>query len=379
MGWETALINRRVFAKASTGALAAAAYGPLIASCAPTRQGADAFGARDRPFLINGNLVIPANSDQVLDAASKDLIRSSGLTAFKATVAGSGGTYEQTKAQLGAYDQVFENNPDLFTPIDRYEDLERAYERRLIGVIRSFEATTMLEADLDRIREFADRGVRVMQLGYNHSTVFGSGVLSTEPPLGLTALGRDAVAVMNAAGVALDLSHADKMTTLDAIKVSQKPVAVTHAGCYALTPHPRNKADSTLRAIADAGGVFGIFELSYLTLDQEQQTIEDYLAHLTHALNVVGEEHVSIGSDALMLAFDTGPESLARWEAHIAARQESGVAAPGEGPLPFAEGLNRPDRMLIIADALTKKGVKSRVVEKILGRNLQRWFKEAWA
>ena len=347
-------------------------------SCAGGRPGAAASDVATRPFLINGNLVIPANSDLVLDAALKSLIRSSGLTAFKATIGGSSGGYEETVAQLAAYDQVFENNPDLFTPINHYEDLEHTYNQRLIGVIRSFEAAAMLDADLDRIREFANRGVRVMQLGYNHSSAFGSGVLSTEPPLGLTALGRAAIAVMNAEGVALDLSHADETTTSEAIEVSQKPVSITHAGCYALNPHPRNKTDDILRAIADAGGVFGVFELSYLTPDQAQQTIDDYLAHLTHALNVAGEDHVSIGSDALMLTFDTSTQSVARWDAHIAARKKSGVAAPGEGPLPFAEGLNRPDRMLIIEDALEQKGVRARIIDKILGRNLQRWFKEAW-
>ena len=103
------------------------------------------------------------------------------------------------------------------------------------------------------------------------------------------------------------------------------------------------------------------------------------MAHMTHALKVCGEDHVGIGSDALLTPFDTGPESMAEWDRQTEARRKAGVAAPGEGRPPFVEGLNRPDRAAVIADALLKRGYKARAVEKVLGLNFRRVFEQTWA
>jgi membrane dipeptidase len=209
--------------------------------------------------------------------------------------------------------------------------------------------------------------------------VFASGVLSPQPSAGLTALGRDAVHRMNALGVSLDLSHCDEASTLAALAASSKPALITHAGCDAVHAHPRNKSDAVLRAMADKGGVVGIYDLSFLAQAPKQPTLDDYLRHMTHALDVCGEDHVGIGSDALLMPFDTSPESMAEWNKDIAARKASGVGAPGEGPPPFVLGLNRPDRHFLIADALEQRGCKTRTIEKVLGLNFQRVFAATWS
>jgi membrane dipeptidase len=207
-----------------------------------------------------------------------------------------------------------------------------------------------------------------MQLGYNLDSPFASGVLSPQPGSGLTEAGHAAVVRMNAGGVTLDLSHADELSTLAALSAAKAPALITHAGCDAVHAHPRNKSDAVLRALADKGGVVGIYELCFLSAGPAQQGLGDYMAHLEHALSVCGEDHVGIGSDALLTAFDTSPENMAVWDKDIAARKASGVGAPDEGRPPFVEGLNRPDRSLIIARELLKRGHPSRVVERCLGK-----------
>jgi len=107
--------------------------------------------------------------------------------------------------------------------------------------------------------------------------------------------------------------------------------------------------------------------------------LDDYLRHLTHALKICGVDDVGIGSDALLMPFDTSPESMVEWNKDIAARKASGVGAPGEGPPPFVIGLNRPDRYRVIVDALGRRGYKGRVIDKILGLNFQRVFAETWS
>ncbi|MEH6694472.1 MAG: membrane dipeptidase [Hyphomonas sp.] len=331
-----------------------------------------------RRLLINGNMVIPGNSDEPLNDEDKALIRATGITALKITAGGSQGTYNDTLEELESYARVFANNPDVFMQVDSVADIETAFATQRVGIILGFEASTMHEGKTERIAEFAGRGVRIMQLSYNVASPFGTGVMVTEGPKGLTDLGREAIGVMEANRVFLDLSHSDRETTLEAISASSRAPAITHAGCAAVNPHPRNKTDEVLRALADKGGVVGIYELSYLTPDLTQTPLSAYMAHLEHALNKCGEDHVGIGSDALMLAFDTSPESKAAWDASITARREAGVGAPGEGPMPFVEGLNGPQRMSVIADKLALLGYKSGVVDKVMGRNFERIMKQAW-
>ncbi|MBK8544728.1 MAG: membrane dipeptidase [Caulobacteraceae bacterium] len=89
--------------------------------------------------------------------------------------------------------------------------------------------------------------------------------------------------------MALDLSHANPATTAAAIAPSTKPVLITHAGCAAVHNNPRNKSDELMRAVAEKGGVFGIFDLFFTAPSPRQPNVDDYIAHMTHALDVCGE------------------------------------------------------------------------------------------
>jgi len=360
---------------------AALAFTPRLAAAAQTAPGTadDAIARLYRSaMVINGNLVGPFDDAAALDAATAAQVHASGLTAFKLTIGGSSGGFDATSAEIAAIEKAISLSPDVYMKIGRFEDFAVAKRTNRVGVIFSFEAADMLDGKVDNIDQFSGLGVRVMQLSYNTVSPFASGVMAAQPSAGLTPLGHEAIARMNAQGVTLDLSHADESSTLQATAASARPVAITHAGCAAVHAHPRNKSDAVLRAVADKGGVVGIYELSYISEGPAQQSMDDYLAHMLHALNVCGEDHVGIGSDAILTPFDTSPASMAEWDASIAARKATGVGAPGEGRPPFAEGLNRPDRAEVIARALLDRGQPVRVVEKILGTNFQRVFAETW-
>lgn len=367
------LSNRRIF-------LGGAAAMSLTA-CAgrPRKPGPEAAARLYRDaVVINGNLVLPLDPDIPLDQDTRDLIRASGLTAAKITIGGPGTeTRAETAESIAAVDRAVARSPDVFMKIAAPADFATAKATGRLGVVYGFEAGEMLEGDLDAIDQFRAAGVRVMGLSYNRTTPFASGTMS-DPSTGLTELGRQAVARMNDQGVTVDVSHSDEASSLGAVAASRKPVLITHAGCDAVHAHPRNKSDRLIRALADKGGVIGFYELSYLTQAPAQPSLEVYLAHLTHALNLAGEDHVGIGSDALLWPFDTSPESMARWNASLEARKAAGVAAPGEGPPPFVTGLNRPDRCAVIAEELLRRGHPARVVDKILGGNFQRVFAETW-
>jgi len=235
----------------------------------------------------------------------------------------------------------------------------------------------VLEGKLERIELFRNLGVRVMQLSYNRKSPFGAGVMEPNGG-GLTPLGHEAVKTMNARGIAIDLSHANPQTTSDAIAASSRPVIVSHAGCAAVHQHPCNKTDEQLRALAAKDGVVGIYDLPFLAASPKQPTLDDYMAHMEHALNVAGEDHVGVGSDVPINPFDTSPKGMAELNKLAEERQRSGLAAPEEDRPPYVIGLNVPQKMEIIADQLLKRGRPARAVEKIVGSNFARVLNEVW-
>lgn len=368
-------MDRRHFLGQAGTALSLAAFGTGRALAADNKASQTASAS----LVIDGNLMPPMDPTTPLDSELAAQVRSSGLTAFKMTLGGSGNLSKaETDGDVAEVTKFIDLNPDLFTRIVTPADLVAAKRSGKIGIIFSFEAGEMLEGNLDNIDHFRKAGVLVMGLTYNRETPFGSGVLAKNST-GLTRLGTEAVHRMNKLGVSLDISHCNEATSLAAIAASSRPVLVTHAGCAAVYQHPRNKSDRLLRALAQKGGVAGIYELNFLAPYPAQPDLEVYMAHLDHALRVCGEDHVGIGTDGLLTPFDTSPESMAAWNADIERRKKTGVSAPGEGPPPFVTGLNRPDRYAVIADAMAAKGYKPRTIEKVLGENFARVFAETWS
>ena len=329
-------------------------------------------------FVLDANTLASVGYTQYEKDAAKDLqaIRNSGLTAFKSTLGADGANFEQAVADIAAVQSLIDRNPDLFIKVVRPEDLDRAKPEGRIAIILSFEAATMLDGKIDRIDLFRQLDVLVMQLTYNHKTPFGYGCLDGQIG-GVTDLGRQAISEMNKLGVALDLSHSNDPTTLDGIRLSARPTVITHAGCRAIFNHPRNKTDQEMKALADKGGVMGIYMLPFLTVDTRQPTLTDYMRHMTHALNVCGEDHVGIGTDSLF--FTVTAEDLKQIAEVEAQRKKAGVGAPGENRPPYLPDVNTPRKLEYVAAALLKQGHSARVTDKVLGLNFRRVFQEIWA
>jgi membrane dipeptidase len=356
----------------AAGTLALSPFAAARSQAAPTTE------LYRNATVIVGNMDAPLDDKVHLSPKLVDQVRSSGITALKMTL--GGGDYKnkaQTDAQIAEFDRSIALNSDIYIKVSSLDDLKKAKSEGKVGIIYSFEGGAMLEGQLENIEHFRRAGVLVMGLTYNLKTPFASGTMEPEPT-GLTALGREAVIRMNAQGIMLDISHCDDPSSFGAIAASDKPVSITHTGCDAVHPHPRNKSDMLLRALAERGGVVGIYELSYLVAPPKHPTLDDYMAHMLHALNVCGEDHVGIGTDGLLKTFDTSPEKMKLWNDGIAYRKAIGIAAPGEGPPPFVVGLNRPDRCLVIAEELVRRGYPPRVAEKVLGKNFERIFTETW-
>lgn len=352
-----------------TRAISASAVEPAVSDAARSLY--------NRSLVLDCNSSPPVPERLPLSQADLDLVRGSGIDVIKLSLGGINDDFAHTVGSIAQVQQLLELHGEYFTAVRSSADMARAQRERKLGIILSFESAEMLGGQLVSLELFRNLGVRVMQLSYNRSSPFAAGVM--EPTGGgLTPLGREAVREMNRLGIAIDLSHANPATTVDTLALSGEPVVMTHAGCAAVHAHPRNKTDAQLRALAAKGGVVGIYDLPYLTASPRQPTVDDYMAHLEHALRVAGEDHVGVGSDVGIAPLDTSPAGLADIERNEKERRTAGLAAPEEDRPPYVIGLNVPRRMEIIADRLLSRGYSAAVAEKVLGANFARVFAQIW-
>lgn len=374
-------MNRRQFSSLMSGAAVSTLLDPfLFAQQADRDSSISPAGAElyRRALVVDCNSAPPLPTDDLpIPQSALEMSRNSGVSVIKLSMGGLNANFADTVDEIAFFQRMIEVHQDYFLQVRLPSDMERAKRERKMGIIFSFESADMLEGNLDRIELFRGLGVRVMQLSYNRKSPFAAGVM--EPTGGgLTPLGKQAVGKMNAFGVAVDLSHANAQTTSDAIAASSKPVIMTHAGCAAIHPHPRNKTDEQLRALAAKGGVMGIYDLPYLAAPPKQPTVDDYMAHMEHALKVMGEDHVGVGSDAGIQPFDTSAKGMEEFKKSEEQRQKSGLAAPEEDRPTYVVGLNTPRRIEVIADQLLKRKYSASVTEKVIGANFARVLSQIW-
>lgn len=328
----------------------------------------DALGS---PGVYNADEFAP------LDAAALADIRASGLTAINVTVSGVGRyarDYEATIRNIAYWNAQVAAHPAHLAVVRDAADLVAAKRDGRLGLLYGFQDATPLGEDLERVGLFSDLGVRVFQLTYNRRNLVGDGCL--EPGnAGLSRFGLELVERLNADHLLIDLSHAGERTTREAIAASKAPLAITHTGCAALAPLPRNKTDAELRALADKGGVAGIYLMPFLR-KEGQPTADDLMAHVEHAVKVCGEDHVGIGTDGVIspIRFD---DAFRRKHADdVAQRKARGISAPGERAdvYTFLPDLNTADRFATIATLLARRGHTDARIAKILGGNVARLF-----
>ena len=367
------------FREGGLGGLSSEARSGRLADGAPGPRGSAPWPGYDEALVVDflaspGYFNYPGNPP--LDQGMIRNAVESGITAVNLTV--SRGDFGATVARIAAWMGRIERYSEAFVQVRTVPQLLEAKEMGRLGIVFGFQDTTPFEGELEPVETFLDLGVKVTQLTYNVRNLVGDGCL--EPANGgLTRYGHRVVERMNELGMLVDLSHCGQRTTADGIAASSQPVAITHSGCNAVARHPRSKDDAELRAMAEKGGVIGIYLMPFLTPGRVP-TRADVLDHLEHALGVCGEDHVGIGSDLSITPIDGSDEYWANHRRFVLERIERGVAAPAEDPeiLFTVEGLNSHRRMEMIADGLAERGHPDRVIEKILGGNWVRLLTEVW-
>lgn len=370
-------ISRRTLLQA--GALGAASL------ALPWRADA-AWRGYDKAIVIEG-LGGPGDLGGIpgspLTPAMVEDVRGSGITCAHVTIEPVGTTapdaaFVMAVRDILRWEREIDAHPQVFARIRASADIVAAKKSGLTGLLYGFQDAVPFETDLARLDDLYRLGIRVIQPTYNRRNLLGDGCL--EPAdAGLSKAGVEAIERMNALGILVDLSHCGRRTAADAIRLSKRPVAFTHTGAYALAEHPRNRTDEELRAVADKGGVSGIYFMPYLNAGK-QPMATDVIRHLDHMIQVAGEDHVSIGTDGMISAAVLTQAYKDAFAKNIRERREAGIGAPQEteeGYL-FAADLNSPRKFELLAGLLANRGYSERRIEKILGANLMRVFGEAW-
>jgi membrane dipeptidase len=368
-------IGRRQFAGAIGAGALAAGWRALAQSPEP-----DGAGVYARAIVIDalanpGSMNVSWPPRGPLSATQREAIASSGITAINVTV--SADTVEATTRNIALWQGEADRYPELLSMVRRHADIGRAKKEGTLGLILGFQNTDMIERDLARLDMFHRLGVRIVQLTYNDRNIVGDGCL--EPgDAGLSAYGRQVVERMNALGIAVDLSHCGTRTTADGIAASAKPPLITHSGCREVYRHPRSKEDRELKAMADKGGVIGIYFMPFIGPGPGAPTIEMLLRQIDHAIKVCGADHVGIGSDLSTAPIVETAEYLREHKTFVEGRIARGISAPDEARPLFIPELNHSRRIEGVVRGLQQRKYPAAAIEKVIGGNFHRAFKEIW-
>lgn len=303
-------------------------------------------------------------------------IAKSGLTMIETTLGPAGNptfSYEAAVRDLATWHGNFARDRDRLIHIRRTDDILQAKREGKLGVMLGFQNATHLNRDIRNVDFFYNLGIRQIQLTYNELNALGAG--STErKDVGLSDFGVAVVERMNELGVLVDLSHVGVQTTFDAIEVSKRPVIFSHSNCRALNDNPRCKSDEQIRKLAAKGGVMGITTVNFFVSNKPRSTLDDYIAHIEHVVKLVGIDHVAIGTDSSIGGWRISfPNEKAFWDFHNQFKFKPGVDVRWP---PFIEELDVPEKFHIIRKRLVEKRFSEADIDKIMGGNFFRIYKE---
>jgi microsomal dipeptidase-like Zn-dependent dipeptidase/gamma-glutamyl-gamma-aminobutyrate hydrolase PuuD len=179
------------------------------------------------------------------------------------------------------------------TPDDLWMNKHQGKKSIMLGI----ENGHAIEGSLDNLRHFAQRGIVYMTLCHNGDNDICDSARGEHAHNGVSAFGREVISEMNRLGIMVDLSHAGEKSFYDALELSRTPIVCSHSSCRALCDHPRNLTDDQMRALAQKGGVMQVTLYHGFLAKDGEATLEDAMRHIDHAINVMGIDHVGLGTD----------------------------------------------------------------------------------
>lgn len=278
---------------------------------------------------------------------------------------------------LGQWRDLVRDNADVAEIATTAQDVARVGTEGKVAVILGFQNANLFEGRIRLVEMYAELGVRVVQLTYNNQNELG-GSCYEDVDSGLARFGKEVVREMNRAGILVDCSHVGDRTTLDAIEVSEKPIAVTHANARSLFDHKRNKSDDVIKALGQSGGVIGCAAYRNITGDDYCKSIEAWCTMVARTVDIGGIDTVAIGTDRShnFTAPDYAWMRQGRWTRGV----QYGASAAGK-PLkaPPPDWFQTVEDINVIPGGLRTVGFNQEEIDKITHKNWLRLYEATFA
>ena len=291
-----------------------------------------------------------------------------GVTAIHVTIAYHE-TFREMVGNITAWNRLFERFPDLIMPGRVADDVRLAQETGKTAVFFGFQNPSPIEDEIDLVEICHQLGIRFMQLSYNNQSLLATGCYEVEDP-GITRMGREVIQEMNRVGIAIDMSHSAERSTLQAIELSSRPIAITHANPSSWRDVPRNKSNDVLKALGQTGGMLGFSLYPHHLKDSSDCTLASFCEMAARTAEIMGAEHIGIGSD---LCQDQ-PDSVVEWmRTGRWTKQLTGATFPPQ-PGWFRDNRDFPG----IAVGLREVGFQDAEIAGIMGDNWLRFFERSF-
>ena len=283
-------------------------------------------------------------------------------------------TFREMVLQVERWNRYFEQHPDRLMMGRTAADIDTARATGRTAIFFGFQNPSPIEDDIGLVEICHSLGARFMQLTYNNQSLLATGCYEDEDP-GVTRMGRQVIAEMNRVGLVVDMSHSAERSTLEAIDISRRPIAITHANPAWWHPARRNKSDAVLRALTARGGMLGFSVYPHHLRDGSACSLQSFCEMIAESADRYGAENLGIGTDLCQDQPDTVVEwmRVGRWSKEIDYGEGTADNA-GFPPMPgwFEDNRNFGN----IENGLRNAGLSEDDVAGIMGGNWYRFFAE---
>jgi membrane dipeptidase len=282
------------------------------------------------------------------------------------------GSFTEAQELFGKWNSFIALYPQWLMRINNAADMGRAREQGKLGILYGLQTSAQFET-VDDVNRCYALGQRVSQLSYNFRSLVADGAFEPNDG-GVSEYGGKVIERMNTVRMAVDVGHASDKTKLEALEISKAPVILSHGNCRALIPGGlRASTDEAIRKLAAKGGVMGISDIAFMVKGAEPVSIDDVVDHYDHVRDLVGSEHVGVGSDAGIESNDLAPPEKLKTILTDADRRYK-----VHGTHEVVAGMEGPNRMWELCAALVRRGYTDEQIRLVLGGNWARVLKEIW-
>ena len=282
--------------------------------------------------------------------------------------------YDEVQKNVETWKEYFKSFSNLISHGNSYKDIDKARKENKTAVFFGFQNCSPIEDDIQLVQSVRDIGAVFMQLTYNNQSLLATGCYENVDS-GVTRMGREVIKEMNRVGIVVDMSHSAEQSTLDAIDISEYPIAITHANPFSWHESKRNKSDQILKALNNSGGMIGLSMYPHHLKDGTNCTIESFCKMVAQTAEIINVNQIGIGSDLCL----GQPDSVVDWMRNGTWTKSKDY---GEGTKDNAAFPKQPDwfedarGFNNIENGLKKIGFNETEINGILGNNWYSFYKK---